>query len=526
MTLALMISSFHCQCESIAEAKCIGIENEILQHQGEPCVIVIFGATGDLTARKLFPAIYHLAHEGYLAKQTAVVGFARGNHTSERFAEQMSQALDRFSRTKPKDEVFWDQFKDHIFYHQSEFEDDLAYQRLQQLLAKIDEEMGTQGNRVYYLATPPNDFLPIVEKLSQHRLIYDPQRVNGKWSRVLIEKPFGYDLDSAIELQEQLSKYLAESQIYRIDHYLGKEGVQNLLTLRFENALFEPLWNHQYIDNIQITLAEDIGIGSRASFWEKTGSLRDVFQNHLMQLLAIVAMEVPPHLDAASIRAERIKVLNAIRPFSLSQIESDVIRGQYASGIIQGVAVPGYREEKNVADKSPVETFVAARLFIDNPRWRGVPFYIRAGKRLAKQVTEIAITFKKSPFSSHQEPNVLFIRIQPHPGIFLRTISKVPGLHKFIQPVVFGYQPDAVFGQSSPEAYEKLISDCIRGDSQLFVAVEEQLAAWRLLTPILEYWKDHAPTDFPNYEAGTWGPSAADHMLMQNGHQWQLLENE
>lgn len=489
-----------------------------------PCVFVMFGATGDLTARKLMPAIYHLACEGHLSDHTAIVGLTRHENTHASFRNKMRQAVDTFSRIKSHNPDVWNQLKDRIFHHCSEFEDDQSYVRLKQFLDQLDQEFETKGNRIYYLATQPSYFPTIVAHLKKHQLIYETQGENEPWSRVIIEKPFGYDLNSAMQLQQDISQCLAENQTYRIDHYLGKEGVQNLLALRFENGLFEPLWDHRSIDNIQITLAEDIGIGSRARFWEETGALRDLLQNHLMQLLAIVAMEPPADLSAESIRKEKIRVLETIRPFPILEIEDYIIRGQYGPGSIQNEKVLGYREEKGVSLTSAAETFIAVKLFIDNARWKGVPIYIRGGKRLAKSTTEIAITFKKGHLSQNQESNVLFIRIQPHAGIFLKTISKVPGFCHRLQPVVFGYKPDEIFRKPSPDAYERMIFDCIKGNCNLFVSAEEQIAAWRLLTPVLNYWKEHVPEDFPNYESGAWGPQAADEMLFREGHQWHLLE--
>jgi glucose-6-phosphate 1-dehydrogenase len=488
-----------------------------------PCVVVVFGATGDLMARKLLPAIYQLAYEGYLSEHFAMVSFARAKNTHESFRDRMERALQQFCRTQPYDREFWNHFKHQIFYHCSEFENEQGYEKLKVFLAQIDQEFGTKGNRIYYLATAPSYFPIIIEQLSQHHLIDENKGQNTPWSRVIIEKPFGYDLHSATQLQQQISQFLAENQVYRMDHYLGKEGVQNLLAFRFKNHLFEPMWNNQHIDHVQITLAENIGIGLRARFWEETGALGDLLQNHLMQLLALIAMEPPDHVNSASIHQEKIRLLNAIRPFPPLEIENCAVRGQYGPGIIEEEKVPAYIEEKGVAPTSPTETFVAIKLFIDNERWKGVPFYIRGGKRLAKQTTEIAITFKQGPLSS--EPNVLFFRIQPRAGVFLKILSKVPGLHDHLQPLLFGYQPETVFGEVSPEAYERMILDCIRGNDHLFVRADEQIAAWRLLTPLLNYWRTHIPEDFPNYEAGSWGPCAADLMLLKQGHQWQILEN-
>lgn len=500
-------------------------DHKKIDNQAAPCTIVIFGATGDLTARKLLPAIYNLAHEGNLPEHTAVIGFARGGHTDETFRKQMGEAINQFAETSSEDVAFREDFENKIFYNQADFAQDLGYENLQKLLLKIDEEFGTKGNRIYYLATQPSYFSTIIEKLHRHGLFNDSTGPSGNWSRVIIEKPFGTDLDSAINLQKDISQYLDESQVYRMDHYLGKEGVQNLFTLRFESALFEPLWNSEYIDNVQITLSEDIGIGSRARFWEETGSLRDIFQNHLMQLLAIIAMEPPSSLHSSNIHKEKINVLNAIRPFPEREIGNHVIRGQYGRGRTHGINVPGYKQEKGVSENSSAETFVAAKIFIDTPRWKDVPFYIRGGKRLPKQTTEIVLTFKnRSPSIDKMPSNALCIRIQPNAGVFLKTLSKVPMLDKSIKPVIFGYNPDSYFEKASPEAYEKLFYDCIKGDHSLYVRGEEQLAAWRLLTPVLNYWKA-TPEEVPTYDAGTWGPSAADQMLLENGHQWQPLQN-
>lgn len=494
------------------------------ESEPEPFVFVVFGATGDLTARKLLPAVYQLAYDGHLSQNTAIVGFARREQTHEEFRKKMGEAIDLYSRTKPRRNPFWTAFEKKVYYHPSDFENDQGYKDLKELLSQIDQENGTQGNRIFFLAVHPTYFPVIIEKLHAHQLLEKKAGKSKPFSRVILEKPFGTDFESAVDLQKHLARYLEESQIYRMDHYLGKEGVQNLIAFRFENALFEPLWNRQHIDHVQITLGEEIGIGSRANFWEETGSLRDVLQNHLMQLLALVAMEPPVNLQTDAIQEEKLKVLNALRPFPQDEIDDHVVRGQYGPGISKGAAVPGYREEGGVPSSSSAETFIAAKLWIDNARWQGVPFYIRGGKRLAKQTTEILVVFKKQGASQEGEANVLLIRIQPNAGIFLKTMSKVPGMHKQFSPVVFGYKPDAVFSTSSPEAYEKLIFDCAKGDSSLYVNGEEQFAAWRLLTPVLKHWEENQPDNFPNYPSGGWGPEAADRLLQAHGHKWLMLE--
>lgn len=517
-------------CTGIDESKqtadkTIAVDNALTEKTAEPFVFVVFGATGDLTARKLLPAMYQLAHEGHLSANTAFVGFARSQQTPEQFRLKMAAAVDQYSRTKPRDSVFWNGFEQKIFYNSSDFANDQGYENLKGMLAKIDQESGTKGNRIFFLAVHPTYFPVIIEKLHEHQLIKRTDGNSKPFARVILEKPFGTDFDSAVDLQNHLSRYLEESQIYRMDHYLGKEGVQNLLALRFENALFEPLWNNKFIDHIQITLGEEIGIGSRAGFWEETGSLRDILQNHLMQLLALVAMEPPISLEAESIQEQKLKVLHAIRPIPPEKIDEDVIRGQYGPGISKGEPVPGYREEKGVAASSPAESFVAAKLWIDNLRWQGIPFYIRGGKRLAKQTTEILVVFKKQACYQAGKANALLVRIQPNAGIYLRLNAKVPGMNKELMPVVFGYNPDTIFKKTSPEAYEKLIFDAAKGDNTLYVNGEEQLAAWRLLTPVLKYWKEHAPTDFPNYSSGSWGPDAADRLLQAQGHKWQSIDD-
>lgn len=496
----------------------------------DPCVLVIFGATGDLTGKRLAPAIYNLGKEGLLPPNFACVGFARREKSNDQFRDELKKDVNTYSRTKPIDEKFWENFKEKIFYHQSDFDRDEGYEALAKLLTQIDGRNGTRGNRVFYLSVQPKYFSIIIEKLKKAGLIYDVQKTSDKWSRVIIEKPFGHDSDSAAELQKELSKYLDETQTYRIDHYLGKETVQNLLVFRFANSIFESLWNYKHIDHVQITVAEDIGIGTRGHFFEEEGLLRDIVQNHMMQLISLVAMEPPVNLSAGAIRDEKVKVLQSIRPLEAEDFEKVVLRGQYGPGFINGEKVTGYRQEKDVNPNSNVETYVALRFFIDNWRWAGVvPFYLRGGKRLPKRATEIAIIFKDAPGVLFQQqghkhdPNVLVIRIQPDEGIALKINCKVPGPSSPIQPVKMDFRYGSYFGQSPPEAYERLIWDCILGDSTLFARADEVAQSWKIMTPILKYWSSHPSKDFPNYASGTWGPKQADEMMANDHRSWRIL---
>lgn len=495
----------------------------------DPCIIVIFGATGDLTARKLLPALYNLAKDGQLPAQFACVGFARREKTHDQFRNEMKDAIKSFSRSKPIDESLWNNFKEHLFYHVSEFHDEQGYQRLSGFLQELDARLGTKGNRVFYFSTQPSFFTLICENLHKVGLIYNAETVKDKWSRIIIEKPFGHDLKSAQGLQSELLRFLREDQIYRIDHYLGKETVQNLLIFRFANSLFESVWNNRYIDHVQITVAEDIGIGSRGAFWEEAGLLRDIVQNHMMQLLSLMAMEPPVSLSADAIHDEKVKVLQAIRPMATADFENSCVRGQYGPGFIGGQEVAGYRSEKNVSPTSNMETYAALRLYIDNWRWAGVPFYLRGGKRLPKRGTEIAVIFKDPPgvlfqqVNKRNEPNSLSIRIQPDEGTSLKINCKVPGPSSPIQPVKMDFRYGSYFGMSPPEAYERLILDCMLGDNTLFARQDEVFNSWRLLTPLLEYWAETQEKSFPNYQSGTWGPKAADDLLARDHRKWRLI---
>lgn len=502
-----------------------GISNRTI----DPCIMVIFGASGDLTARKLLPALYNLAKEGQLPPQFACVGFARRAKTHEEFRAEMKASIEQFSRSKPIDPALWDKFKEHLFYHQSEFHDPAGYQKLNAFLGELDGKLGTRGNRVFYLATQPSFFTEICKQLHGASLIYDGEKTQDKWSRVIIEKPFGRDLQSAKNLQQELLLFLKEDQIYRIDHYLGKETVQNLLVFRFANVLFESVWNNRYIDHVQITVAEDIGIGSRGAFWEEAGMLRDIVQNHMMQLLSLVAMEPPVNLSARSIHDEKVKVLQGIRPFSEKDLQESIVRGQYGKGFVGGKEVLSYREEKNVSPTSSMETYMALRLWIDNWRWAGVPFYLRGGKRMPKKVTEIAIVFKDPPhvlfqnMGTNHVPNTLTIRIQPNEGIALKINCKVPGPSSPIQPVKMDFRYGSYFGMSPPEAYERLIQDCILGDKTLFARQDEVFNSWALLTPVLESWEKQKSTGCQSYAAGSWGPENANTMLARDGRKWRLI---
>lgn len=494
----------------------------------ESCILVIFGATGDLTARKLIPALYNLAKDGQLPGHFACVGFARRPKTDDEFRNEMHKAITQYSRSQPIDDQLWKSFKEKLFYSQSNFDEDEGYEKLKEKLQHLDTQLGTKGNRVFYLSVQPSYFTTIVEKLNQHQLLYSTA-IKNKWSRIIIEKPFGEDANSAVQLQQELMQFLDEDQVYRIDHYLGKETVQNLLVFRFGNSIFESLWNNHHIDNIQITVAEEMGIGSRGQFWEEAGMLRDIVQNHMMQLLSLVAMEPPINLHASSIHDEKVKVIESIRPLPEDRINEFTIRGQYGPGYINGELVKGYREEEKVNPNSFVETYVALQLFIDNWRWAGVPFFLRAGKRLPKRATEIAITFKKAPgylfqgVSSTIDSNVLAIRIQPDEGISFRINCKVPSLQNVMQPVKMDFRYGSYFGSTPPEAYERLICDCMAGDNTLFARDDEVLASWKLLTPILRYWEKHPPYEFPNYASGTWGPEEAGEMLKNQNRHWRLI---
>ncbi len=486
----------------------------------EPTAVVIFGASGDLTKRKLLPALFHLEQAGLLPQEFAVVGVAR-RPLGDGFAKDMREGITEFGGVKDGDPKL-DEFMRKVSYHQMDFDKSEGYGSLKQTLQQIDQEHGTKGNRLFYLAVAPEYFADIMKQLGDHKMAQPEQGT----VHCIIEKPFGHDLESARKLNDDVNAVFREDQVFRIDHYLGKETVQNILVFRFGNGIFEPVWNRNYVDHVQITAAEEIGIEGRGPFYESAGALRDVIQNHVMELLSFVAMEPPISFGADALRREKIKVWKAIQPINVE----DTVRGQYGPGKVNGVEVKGYRQEDRVDPKSSTETYAALRLTIENWRWAGVPFYIRAGKRLAKRSTEIAIQFKQPPqllfkdlsgSCSDIQPNIISMRIQPDEGISLRFGAKVPSPNMEVCPVIMNFNYAEAFGKNSANGYERLLLDAMIGDGTLFAHREGVEATWSLLTPLLQQWADWKPTGFPNYAAGTWGPKAADELLRRDGREWR-----
>src|SRR5256885_9313146 len=491
----------------------------------QTCTVVIFGATGDLTMRKLIPALYNLAADGELPPAVAIVGFARRPKTDEQFREEQKESTTKFSRQQVRDDI-WKGFAQALFYHQSEFHDANGYMTLAERLEKIDKERGTGGNRLFYLAVAPDQFEAILKNLKEAGL---NQPREGGWARVIVEKPFGTDLASARELNGVVRRAFAENQTYRIDHFLGKETAQNILVLRFANAIFEPIWNGRYVDHIQITAAETLGVEGRAGYYETAGALRDMVQNHLLQLLCLVAMEAPSDLSADSICDEKVKVVRCLRRMATDEVGTNIVRGQYGEGVINGEPVPGYREEAKVDPKSETETYVALRLHIDDWRWSEVPIYLRVGKRLPKSATEISVHFKKAPMvlfnrdSTEHDQNVLVIRIQPDEGISLRMMAKIPGTSLRIEPVKMDFHYGTSFGKASPEAYERLLLDAMSGDATLFARRDEVEEAWAFIDPIEKTWAEKNAPPLTFYPSGSWGPEAADELLARDGREWRRL---
>jgi len=486
-------------------------------------ILVIFGGTGDLAHRKLYPAIYNLFLSGILPDNFALVSVGRRIKSNEEFRKEAAESILRFSRPNSGDESKLREILARFYYHVAEFYDIEAYKSLKSLLNDLDEKYGIEGNRIFYLAVAPEHFAPVVERIDRVGL-----HSNGvdSWSRVVIEKPFGKDLKTARELNSAITKVFDEDSIYRIDHYLGKEMLQNIMVIRFANTLFEPLWNNRYIDHIQITSSETVGVESRGGYYEGAGALRDMMQNHMLQLLMLTAMEPPVNLDTQSIRDEKVKVLKALSPLEEEKVLRNVVRGQYGPGIIDGEKVKGYRQEEKVSPDSNTETFVAMKVMIDNIRWGGVPFYLRTGKRMPYKTTEITVQFYNSPevlyFKEFKglQPNALVIKIQPQEGVLLQFNTKKPGQGTQIIPVAMDFCQNCNEGSVSPDAYERLLFDVLRGDSTLFTRWDEVEYSWRFIDNIAAVWRKEQP-NFPNYSAGTWGPEEAKELIEKDGRKWR-----
>jgi glucose-6-phosphate 1-dehydrogenase len=491
------------------------LEGLSLRRTPDPCALVIFGASGDLTHKKLMPALYALMFRRLLPPRFAIVGVARSEGDDDAFREDMKQAVQKYARDEFRQDV-WDALAASMRYIATDFADEGGENKLAELLTELDTEQNLGGNRVYYLAVPPPAFPTIVEALGK-------RRTSKGWTRLIVEKPFGHDLASARELNAMLWAHFEEKEIFRIDHYLGKETVQNMLVLRFANGIFEPIWNRQFIDHVQITVAESIGIEARAGYYESAGAIRDIFQNHLLQLLALTAMEPPIDFTAESVHNEKVKVLKSIH----TPGPKSVVRGQYGRGYIEGEEAPAYREEQGVAPDSMTETYVAAKLYVDNWRWADTPFYVRMGKRLARRETTIAIQFKRAPHPPFEEtsaeglrPNVLLVHVQPDEGVSLAIGAKVPGQGMSIRTVHMDFLYGGAFRTGMPEAYERLIVDTLLGDGTLFTRADEVDEQWLLVDTIVAAWQRDRP-GFPNYAAGTWGPPSADDLLHRDGRSWR-----
>jgi len=488
----------------------------------EPTILVIFGAGGDLAWRKLIPALYNLHLDRLLPERFAIVGVARKQVDDEAFRTRLREGVDLFSRRRPAEEESWNRFSADVSYLSDDFSDPASGPMLGRRLEEVEQAWGVRANRVFYLAIPPDMVEAAAAHLQRLGVCRDCRR-----DRLVVEKPFGRDLATATALDRLLSGMFAESQLYRIDHYLGKETVQNILAFRFANSLFEPVWNRRYIDHVQITVAETVGVEERGGYYDNSGALRDMVQNHLLQILCLIGMEPPISFDADEVRNKKVDLLRAIRPIRPEEIHNFAVRGQYGRGAADGTAVPGYREEPGVALDSVTETFAAFKLFIDNWRWQGVPFYLRTGKRMPARVSEVSILFRSVPHQSfpsaaveNWQPNRLIIRIQPEEGIVTRIQAKQPGTRLLLGPVDMQFRYRDAFSTAPPEAYETLLLDVIRGDATLFMRADQVECAWRIVAPVLEAWESVPPGDFPDYPAGSWGPESVNLLIAREGHNW------
>jgi glucose-6-phosphate 1-dehydrogenase len=502
----------------------VNVSQGALGEPAGPCAIVIFGAGGDLTKRKLIPALYNLAKGKLLPDNFAIIGVSREDFSTEIYRQRSTEEIRQFS-TSGVDNASWDWFAKRLYYLPGNFKDAAWYAQLGQFLARVTQEQGTKGNTLFYLAVGPALFAPIVQLLGGAGLT---KREDGVWKRVVIEKPFGQDLASACTLNREIGQELSEKQIYRIDHYLGKETVQNILAFRFANGIFEPVWNRRYVDHVQVTVAEELGVELRGDYYDRAGALRDMVPNHIFQLITLTAMEPPISFEADAVHDEQTKILRAIQPLSPEHVLTHAVRGQYGEGTIDGKRVPAYRSEQAVNPESTTETFVAMSLHIDNWRWAGVPFYLRTGKRLPKRITEIVIRFRRPPFvlfrKTHVEnipPNELVLNIQPNEGISLSFEAKVPGPVVRLGAVNMDFGYDDYFGATPTTGYETLLYDCMKGDPTLFQRADMVEASWAIVQPILDVWKALPPRDFPNYASGTWGPEHAHEMLHKTGREWR-----
>ncbi len=491
----------------------------------EPCVVVIFGATGDLTKRKLMPALCRLLDQGCL-ESVGILGIGRNPMSEDEFQKMVREALESSKKIEHLDDEQWRKFSERLHYMAGELDDGNTYNQVSTRLEELAKE-GASKNRLFYLATPPSLFSMIVKQLGESGLANEDEQ----WSRIVIEKPFGRDLESAKALNAEVLQVFKESQVYRIDHYLGKETVQNILVFRFGNSMFEPIWNRNYVDYVEITAAESVGVGSRAGYYEEAGALRDMVANHLLQLLTLTAMEPPVAFDADSVREEKVQVLRSIRRLKPEQIAERTVRAQYGPGEIDGEKVKGYKEEEGVKPDSQTETYAAIEFQISNWRWSGVPFYVRTGKHLGRQLTEIAVHLKRTPQAlfartpdEEIDPNVIALRLQPNEGITVNFGAKRPGFEMQTATVHMDFCYASGFGVESPDAYEMLLLDVMQGEATLFIRSDEAEAQWRLITPIEEAWSKQPPPALPNYDAGSDGPAAADDLLARNGHRWRKLD--